>query len=75
MLAFANPPFSAANHPKVWDSFRGHFLDHLDDVNASLSMVGMMTIEQLPSPPTSPASTLVAGDDAVPAPDDLGQSE
>ncbi|KAK0753658.1 Homogentisate 1,2-dioxygenase [Schizothecium vesticola] len=43
--------------PGLWDSFRGHMLDHLDDVNACLSRAGMITLQphEPPTPPDSPS--------------------
>ena len=62
-----------AEHPGLWDSFRGHLLDHIDDINSSLSSAGMVTIQPSePTPPDSPAGTLVPeGDDDAPVPGDL----
>jgi len=61
----------------VWDSFRSHLVDHIDEANTSLSKAGMATLQrpQPPTPPASPAGTIVpADDDAVPVPGGISEN-
>lgn len=62
-----------AERPGLWDNFRGHLMDHLDEVNASLSRLGMATLQpQPPTPPASPPGTIVPEEDSVlPAPEEI----
>lgn len=61
-----------AERPGLWDSFRSHLLDHIDDVNNSLSRAGMVTLQpQPPTPPASPGGAIVPEEDDASAPGDV----
>ncbi|KAK0633776.1 homogentisate 1,2-dioxygenase-domain-containing protein [Immersiella caudata] len=67
-------PDIRAERPRVWESFKSHLLDHIDEANANLARAGMKTLQrpQPPTPPDSPAGTIVPSDDGVvPVPDGI----
>ncbi|KAK4443702.1 putative homogentisate 1,2-dioxygenase [Podospora aff. communis PSN243] len=71
-------PDMRAERPGVWDSFRSHLLDHIDEANASLARAGMKTLQrpQPPTPPDSPAGTIVPPDDGtVPVPGGISENQ
>ncbi|KAK0655137.1 Homogentisate 1,2-dioxygenase [Cercophora newfieldiana] len=72
-------PDIRAERPGVWDNFRSHLLDHIDEANASLLEAGMKTLQhpQPPiSPPASPSYTIVpSDDDTVPVPGGISENQ
>ncbi|KAK5656561.1 hypothetical protein OQA88_4540 [Cercophora sp. LCS_1] len=69
--AMERHPDIRPERPGLWDNFKGHLLDHLDEVNASLSRLGRATMHPQPfTPPASPLGTIVPEEDAMPVPGD-----